>query len=41
MRQAIGQVTLVVRDYDEAITYYTSVLGFELIAKELGIDYPK
>ena len=36
MRQAIGQVTLVVRDYDEAITYYTSVLGFELIANTVG-----
>ena len=31
MRQSIGQVALVVRDHDEAIAYYTSVLGFELM----------
>ena len=36
MRQAIGLVALVVRDYDEAITYYTSVLGFELIENSVG-----
>jgi catechol 2,3-dioxygenase-like lactoylglutathione lyase family enzyme len=27
----LGLVALVVRDYDEAITYYVDVLGFELI----------
>jgi catechol 2,3-dioxygenase-like lactoylglutathione lyase family enzyme len=27
----LGLVTLVVRDYDEAIAYYVDVLGFELI----------
>ncbi|MEV0774150.1 VOC family protein [Streptomyces sp. NPDC050433] len=27
----IAQVTLVVRDYDEAIAFYTESLGFELI----------
>ncbi len=31
MAQTIGSVTLVVRDYDEAITYYTTVLGFSLL----------
>ena len=31
MTQHIGYVALVVRDYDEAIAYYTSVLGFELV----------
>lgn len=31
MAQHIGYVALVVRDYDEAITYYTNVLGFELV----------
>ena len=36
--QEIAQVTLVVRDYDEAITYYTSVLGFELIENSPGAD---
>jgi catechol 2,3-dioxygenase-like lactoylglutathione lyase family enzyme len=31
MGQSISRVALVVRDYDEAIAYYTSVLGFELV----------
>jgi catechol 2,3-dioxygenase-like lactoylglutathione lyase family enzyme len=31
MRQTIGAVTFVVRDYDEAITFFTTVLGFELV----------
>jgi catechol 2,3-dioxygenase-like lactoylglutathione lyase family enzyme len=31
MPQHIGYVALVVRDYDEAIAYYTGMLGFELI----------
>ena len=31
MSQRIGTVALVVRDYDEAIAYYTGALGFELI----------
>ena len=31
MGQKLGYVTLVVREYDEAIAYYTTVLGFELI----------
>jgi catechol 2,3-dioxygenase-like lactoylglutathione lyase family enzyme len=30
-RQSIAMITLVVRDYDEAIAYYTSVLGFDLL----------
>ena len=30
-RQALVQVALVVRDYDEAIAYYVGVLGFELL----------
>ncbi|MDQ3056834.1 MAG: VOC family protein [Pseudomonadota bacterium] len=29
--QTIGSITLVVAEYDEAITYYTDVLGFELM----------
>lgn len=29
--QSLALVTLVVRDYDEAINFYTRVLGFELI----------
>ena len=31
MSQFLGAVTLLVRDYDEAIAYYTGKLGFELI----------
>jgi catechol 2,3-dioxygenase-like lactoylglutathione lyase family enzyme len=30
--RAVGLVTLVVRDYDEAIAFYRGVLGFELHA---------
>ena len=31
MRQNIGYIALVVRDYDEAIAFYTQKLGFDLI----------
>ena len=31
MKQQLGQISLLVRDYDEAIQYYTQVLGFELL----------
>jgi lactoylglutathione lyase len=31
VNQRIGYVALVVRDYDEAIAFYTEKLGFELI----------
>ncbi len=31
MAQNIGHVTIVVKDYDEAIEYYTRVLGFNLL----------
>ena len=31
MAQRIGAIALVVRDYDEAIAYYTRMLGFDLI----------
>ena len=31
MRQNLAHVALVVSDYDEAIRYYTGVLGFELL----------
>src|SRR5687768_7174989 len=31
MKQSIGYVTLVVRDYDEAIRFYVDTLGFQLI----------
>ena len=31
MKQSLAQVALVVRDYDEAIRFYTATLGFTLI----------
>lgn len=31
MKQQLGQLTLLVRDYNEAIKYYTQVLDFELL----------
>ena len=31
MTQSIGQVAIVVRDYDEALEFYVGVLGFDLI----------
>lgn len=31
MKQKIGAITLVVKDYDEAINFYTQKLGFDLI----------
>jgi catechol 2,3-dioxygenase-like lactoylglutathione lyase family enzyme len=31
MTQNLGAIALVVRDYDEAIAFYTRVLGFELV----------
>lgn len=31
MKQQIAQIALVVRDYDEAIRFYTEILGFQLV----------
>jgi catechol 2,3-dioxygenase-like lactoylglutathione lyase family enzyme len=31
MRQTIGAISLLVRNYDEAIAYYTTTLGFSLV----------
>lgn len=31
MKQTLAQIALVVKDYDEAIQFYTEVLGFNLI----------
>ena len=31
MKRHLGAVTLLVRDYDEAIAFYTKALGFELV----------
>ena len=37
MNQYLGALSLLVRDYDEAIAYYTTVLGFELI-EDTGLN---
>ena len=31
MKQSIGQIALIVREYDEAIDFYVGVLGFTLV----------
>lgn len=31
MEQRIGQISILVKDYDEALNFYTAVLGFELV----------
>jgi len=31
MNQSVGQVAIVVRDYDEALNFYIGVLGFRLV----------
>ena len=38
MSQTIGYIALLVRDYDEAIAYYTRVLGFDLIEDSPSTD---
>ncbi len=32
MKQHVASLALLVRDYDEAIHYYTQILGFQLVA---------
>ena len=39
MKQRIGYVSLVVRDYDEASAFYTKALGFDFIARRDGPGY--
>ena len=34
MQQNLVHIAIIVRDYDEAIDYYTRVLGFELVEDE-------
>ncbi|MGB7602122.1 MAG: VOC family protein [Candidatus Sulfotelmatobacter sp.] len=38
MAQTIGYVALVVRDYDEAIAFFTEKLGFELVEDSAASD---
>lgn len=33
-RQSLAHITLVVRDYDEAIDFYVGTLGFTLVADD-------
>jgi catechol 2,3-dioxygenase-like lactoylglutathione lyase family enzyme len=41
MNQWIGQIALVVRDYDEAIRFYVDTLGFELIEDTYIVEQKK
>jgi catechol 2,3-dioxygenase-like lactoylglutathione lyase family enzyme len=34
VRQSLKHVALIVRDYDEAISFFVGLLGFKLIADE-------
>lgn len=38
MPQTIGHIALLVRDYDEAIVFFTQKLGFQLIEDSASID---
>ena len=40
-KQSLALVSLVVRDYDEAIAFYVGILGFELIGDSLVADQNK
>ena len=41
MRQSLKHVTLIVRDYDEAISFFVGLLGFKLIADEYQPEQDK
>ena len=41
MPQSLAHITLIVRDYDEAITWFTGVLGFTLVADEYQPEQDK
>jgi catechol 2,3-dioxygenase-like lactoylglutathione lyase family enzyme len=38
MAQTLGYVALVVRDYDEAIAYFTQLLGFQVVEDSAPMD---
>jgi len=38
MPQQLGYITLVIRDYDEAIAFFTQVLGFDLVEDSSSTD---
>lgn len=41
MPQSLAHIALIVRDYDEAITWLTGVLGFTLVADEVQPEQDK
>jgi catechol 2,3-dioxygenase-like lactoylglutathione lyase family enzyme len=41
MRQSIAHIALVVRDYDEAIRFYTQILSFKLVKDEYQPEQDK
>jgi catechol 2,3-dioxygenase-like lactoylglutathione lyase family enzyme len=41
VNQSIGQMALLVRDYDEAIHFYVDVLGFQLIEDKEVLEQEK
>ncbi len=41
MKQALAHVALVVRDYDEAIAWFTEKLGFDLVADQYQPEQDK
>jgi catechol 2,3-dioxygenase-like lactoylglutathione lyase family enzyme len=41
LTQSLAHIALVVRDYDEAIAWYTGVLGFALVADEYQPEQDK
>jgi catechol 2,3-dioxygenase-like lactoylglutathione lyase family enzyme len=41
MPQSLAHIALLVRDYDEAIAWFTGVLGFTLVADELQPEQNK
>ncbi len=41
MRQSLVTIALVIRDYDEAIKFYVSVLGFTLVEDTLVAEQNK
>lgn len=40
MKNYLGQIALLVRDYDEAIEYYTNVLKFKIV-EDTSLSYTK
>jgi catechol 2,3-dioxygenase-like lactoylglutathione lyase family enzyme len=41
MQQSIGYVSLVVREYDEALAFYVGVLGFDLVEDTYILEQDK